>query len=105
MNYIHKLKFLNAEQAAEVLTDEIRARCMTITDQLHPVKPATFDEQGNELTAAEPIEGYHIDVLATSIIKELRQYCLDAAPSHPVHGNGWAGDGARLVLKSKTVAV
>lgn len=99
MNYIHKLKFTDADEAAQVLTEEIRQRCMTITDQLHPVKPATYDDEGNELTPAIAIEGYHIDILATEAIEELKPYCLDKVPDHPVHGHGWAINEINGVLQ------
>lgn len=62
---------------------------MTIVEIGTIIKPATFDEEGNEVTPATVIEGWHVDVLAKEIIEELREYCLEKAPNHPVHGYGW----------------
>ena len=108
MNYIHKLKLQNAAawQALQVVTIDEQdqqaawlSKAMTIVEVGTITKPATFDEEGNELTPATVIEGWHVDVLSNEIIEELREYCLEKAPNHPVHGYGWADRPAMLVLR------
>lgn len=89
MNYIHKLKFIGKDQSDSILTDEIRAKCFTIVEIGPITKPATFDENGNQLTPETIVEGWHVDVLAKDIIEELRPYCLDHAPANPQHGYSW----------------
>lgn len=105
MNYIHKLKFTSKKQSDSILTDEIRTKCMTIVEIGVITKPATFDEEGNEITPETIVEGWHVDILANSIIEELRQYCLDHAPANPQHGYDWASRPAVLVLKVREVEI
>ena len=112
MNYIHKLKFntiLNEdgrEITQEFITDLLaKFDIKTIVHIGTITKPATFDEEGNELTPATVIEGWHVDVLSNEIIEELREYCLEKAPNNPVHGYGWADRPASLVLKEGEVDI
>ena len=108
MNYIYKLKLQNAAawQALQVVTIDEQdqqaawlSKAMTIVEVGTITKPATFDENGNQLTLETIVEGWHVDILANSIIEELRQYCLDHAPANPQHGYDWADRPAILVLK------
>ena len=105
MNYISKLKFTSKDQSGSILIDEIRAKCMTIVEIGVIIKPATFDENANQLTPETIVEGWHVDILANSIIEELRPYCLDHAPANPQHGYDWADRPAMLVLKVGEVEI
>ena len=97
MNYIHKLKFntiINKEDDRDITQEFItdlfsKFDIKTIVHIGIIIKPATFDEEGNELTPEQVIEGWHVDVLSNEIIEELREYCLEKAPNHPIHGYGW----------------
>ena len=96
MNYIHKLKLQNAAawQALQVVTIDEQdqqaawlSKAMTIVEVGTITKPATFDEEGKEITPEQIVEGWHVDVLSNEIIDELREYCLDHLPNHCQHGN------------------
>ena len=78
---------------------------MTIVEIGVIIKPATFDEEGNEVTPETQVEGWHVDILANSIIEELREYCLDHAPANPQHGYDWADKPSMLVLKVGEVEI
>ncbi len=103
MNYIHKLKFTNesAFNAIDLKDYKIESifKVGTIT------KPATFDEEGIQLTPATTIEGYHVDINAFEEITVLKPYCLDAPPNNPAHGYDWASRPFTLVLKTENVMI
>ncbi len=107
MNYIYKLKFntiINKEDDRDITQEFItdlfsKFDIKTIVHIGTIIKPATFDENANQLTPETIVEGWHVDILANSIIEELRQYCLDHAPANPQHGYDWADRPAMLVLK------
>lgn len=100
--FIYKLKFSDNTQADAVLNQEMFSdwQVETIVTIGTIQKPATLDEQGNELEPATVIDGWHVDVLAHTLIAELEPYCLDHAPEKPVHGYGWGGDDYFLVTKN-----
>lgn len=108
MNYIYKLKFntiINKEDDRDITQEFItdlfsKFDIKTIVHIGIIIKPATFDEEGNELTHATVVEGYHVDVNAFELIEELRAYCLDHAPVSPTHGDGWASRPYVLVLQA-----
>lgn len=110
MNYLYKLKFTTeAELDAIVLTTNEEGEQVRKFDSIETIvrigtitKPATFDEEGNELTPAEVVDGWHADILAHELISELQPYCLDSAPSSPVHGYGFAQNDYVLVTKTTT---
>ena len=114
MNYIHKIKLQDAAawQALQVVTvdeqeqqAEWLSKAMTIVTVGTITKPATFDEQGNELTPATVVEGWHVDVLSKEIIEELRGYCLDHLPNHCQHGNDFGDtvDENKNIIKATVV--
>lgn len=107
MNYIYKCKFTSQIEAHTVLNQEGNPGWLdsleTIVEIGTIVKPAEFDEEGNQIATSQVLEGWHVDILAHDLIDELRPYCLDHAPNNPVHGYGWAGDEFILVLKENAL--
>ena len=57
-------------------------------------QPATFDAQGEELTAATFFSGYHADIKVTEALEftSLNQ----VTPSNPMHGIKWAEGAINL---------
>lgn len=102
MNYIYKLKFQNQQEAEAFLSKELdyMASVETIVTIGIIYSQEVIDNEGIEITPAEPVDGWHVDVLAHEMIAELKPYCLDHIPSSPVHGYGWAGDNYEIVLKN-----
>lgn len=123
MNYIHQLKFTeevvtsthteedgtivemsftkdSKQVAEEVLRSVNSSLIRTIAHVGTITKPAVYDPEGNEVSPAEVIEGYHVDVLAKEPIPELIPYCLETKPNTPVHGYGWAKPDFIIVTKT-----
>lgn len=100
--YIYKLKFTDNTQAEAILNQEMFAlwQVETVVTIGTIQKPATLDEQGNELEPATAIEGWHVDVLAHTLIQELKDYVPDTPPSNSVHGYGWV-EGLKFVVVTK----
>ncbi len=103
MNYIHKLKF--TDESAFDAIDLTSYKVETIIKIGTITKPATFDDEGIELTPATVIEGYHVDINAFEEIAELKPYCLEKAPSNPAHGYDWASRPFTLVLKGDNAVI
>ena len=101
-NFIYKLKFSNNTQADAVLNQEMFAswQVETVVVIGTITKSATVDEQGNELEPATVIEGWHVDVLAHTLIQELKDFVPSTPPSNPVHGYGWV-EGQKFVVVTK----
>lgn len=59
-------------------------------------QPATFDEEGNELTPATEIDGWHVDFMSEDVIPSLNPYII--AVGNPVHGKKWKA-GHEIVIK------
>ena len=104
MNYIYKLCFQSKEHADNILVHEERPEWMasieTIVEIGVIIKPATFDEDGNELTPERVVDGWHVDVLAHSLIDELKEYVPEVPPTNPVHGMDWAM-GEKFIIVTK----
>jgi len=57
-------------------------------------QPATFDEEGEELTPATCFQGYHADI---KVKEELRFTGINSVtPTKPMHGINWAKGAANL---------
>ncbi len=94
--FVAKLKF--ADKAAFDLWKESEAENMDIVTVVEIgiiTKQATYDEQGNELTPEEVIEGYHADVMSYAVISSSKPFVV-GRPTHPVHGLIWA-EGSTIV--------
>ena len=114
MNYIYKLVFEDKIEADSVLrpnqinedgeiigiTPEWMQSVETIVEIGVITKPATYDEDGNELTSAQVINGWHVDILAHSLIDELKEYVPEVPPTNPVHGLDWAM-GEKFIIVTK----
>lgn len=100
---IEQYKMLNAKLSHAFGYSDPRIVQIWGTTQHLPEEPDKFvykDEEGQELTPAQVVEGYHVDVLAKSLIQELKDYVPEIPSTTPVHGNGWAmGDKFVIVTK------
>ena len=95
--YVAKLKF--ADKAAFDTWKQSEAEntdIVTVVEIGEITQPATFDDEGNELTPETQIEGYHADVMSTAIIASLQPFVI-ALPANPVHGRVWA-EGSTIIL-------
>ena len=52
------------------------------------IVPATYDAEGNELTPAKTLPGYHVNVTPDEMTPELEAYRVEPSPLRRV----WAGD-------------
>jgi len=94
--FVTKLKFTDkAEFDTWKNSEAENTAIMTVVEIGTITIAATFDNEGNELTPAETIEGYHVDVMSTGIIQSLKNYTI-IPPDNPVHGKVWQ-EGSILV--------
>ena len=95
--FVAKLKFADKSAfEAWKQSEAENADIITVVEIGVITQPATYDNEGNELTPETQVEGYHADVMSTAIIASLQPFVI-APPANPVHGRVWA-DGSTIVL-------
>ena len=108
MTYLYKLKLQdNAEWLSlcnPVIDDEPKqASWLNNVEGIVVIgtitKPAII-EDGEVVKEAETIEGWHVDILAHTLIQELKDFVPDTPPSNPVHGYGWV-EGQKFIIVTK----